>query len=455
MKIIRVIFLVIIAFKGYCQEGHILKISISDLPGKVIYLADFYGDKNKVIDTSATTAAGTAVFAMKSNRPSGMYRIVLDRESFADVIYNQEDVAVATVATSPMDSLKVISSTENEVYYDFLHHDQEYQVKTGLLLQFIDFYPRKEKFYQEAVNEYINVQNEREEYVEAIVKKYPDSYSSKIVGLQQMPYIDPAMTETERLTYIRLHFFDLTDFNQISLLRSDVYTNKIINYLKLYSNRQLNQAQLEQQFKDAVDKILEAANKGNRLIYDYIVDYLTRGFEKFGFDKVNLHIAEKYKEQGCENEERKSDLQTRLENYQKLMDGKTAPEIEISDNKGNNITLANIATPYTVILFWASWCPHCATMLPEIKKMYQEQNPKKYEIIAISLDTDESEWNKALSKEDLPWINCCDFKSWNCKAAIDYNIYATPTMYILDKNRTIIAKPITTQQLQEAVKNLK
>ena len=192
------------------------------------------------------------------------------------------------------------------------------------------------------------------------------------------------------------------------------------------------------------------------MVYDYIVDYLTRGFEKYGFDKVNLHIAEKYKEQNeCENEERKSDLQTRLENYQKLMEGKTAPEIEMTDDKGNRITLASMPASYTILLFWASWCPHCASMLPEIKKIYRDQNPQKFEIIGISLDTDENEWKKAMAKEDLPWINCCDFKSWNCKAAIDYNIYATPTMYVLDRNRTIIAKPITTDQLREVVVNLK
>ncbi|MCX6257800.1 MAG: thioredoxin-like domain-containing protein [Bacteroidia bacterium] len=456
MKLLNTIALVIFSFSIYGQNEFILKINVKGLPGKVIYLADFYGDKNKFIDTTVTNAYGTATFVMNDSRQPGMYHIVFDKDRFADVIYNREDITVSTVASNPMDSLVVESSTENKIYYGFLHYDQEYELKDGLLNSLVEMYPRKEAFYKQSVDEYNRVQKDRDDEIARISASYPDAFATKFVKLQKLPYIDPAMKESDRFSYLKLHFFDYTDFNDVNLLRSDAYTNKVINYLKLYSNRQLNQAQLEDQFRIAVDIILESAAKGNRLVYDYIVDYLTRGFEKFGFDKVNLHIAEKYKEQSaCENEARKSDLQTRLENYQKLAEGKIAPEFEIPDDKGNKISMASVKTDYTVLLFWASWCPHCASMLPDINTIYESQTIKKFEIIAYSLDNEEADWRNALAKGNFTWISCCDFKGWNSKISVDYNIYATPTMYVLDKNRKIIAKPITPDQLRDAVKLLK
>jgi hypothetical protein len=77
------------------------------------------------------------------------------------------------------------------------------------------------------------------------------------------------------------------------------------------------------------------------------------------------------------------------------------------------------------------------------------------EIIAVSIDTSKTEWQKVIGDNILPWINCNDLSGWNGKAAIDYNIYATPTMFILDKNRKILAKPVTFYEFLHDVKKIK
>ena len=43
-----------------------------------------------------------------------------------------------------------------------------------------------------------------------------------------------------------------------------------------------------------------------------------------------------------------------------------------------------------------------------------------------------------------------DLKGWEGKAATDYFIYATPTMFLIDNEKKIIGKPITIEE----VKNL-
>ena len=71
--------------------------------------------------------------------------------------------------------------------------------------------------------------------------------------------------------------------------------------------------------------------------------------------------------------------------------------------------------------------------------------------MAVSIDDDNQKWQEALSAHHYPWINVSDLKGWDSQAAIDYNIYATPTMFLLDKNKKIVSKPITFDELKSAL----
>ena len=94
-------------------------------------------------------------------------------------------------------------------------------------------------------------------------------------------------------------------------------------------------------------------------------------------------------------------------------------------------------------------------MLPEIKRIYDQQNPKKFEVITISIDTIKSAWADFLKKGKFSWISCSDLKGWNAKVAQDYYLYATPTMFLLDKNRKILAKPIRLDELYTSLSHIK
>lgn len=123
--------------------------------------------------------------------------------------------------------------------------------------------------------------------------------------------------------------------------------------------------------------------------------------------------------------------------------GKQAPDIETTDINNDSIRLSEIDNPYTLVLFWANWCPHCNQLLPELKKWYSNKNSINIEVLAFSLDTVSADWEKNVIQNDYGWINCSDLMGWDSKIAHDYNIYATPTMFLLDRNRIIQAKPLT------------
>ncbi len=449
MKQLLIFLLFLIGYSSKCQDYR-LEAIIKNAPIKEVYLADFYGDKNHLLDTVIPDNKGYIVLQMKETYFPGMYRIFLDKEIFFDIIYNKENIKIQTDYNHLADSLKVIASKENKLYYDFLKAGNEYRRKFELLSPVVNYYPQNDTFYLDLKEKYIAAQNEFIKQVDKMVFENQDSWTAKILRQRKPLFYDPALDEYGRREFVTEHYFDNIRFNDVDLIRSNVYTTIAIEYMSLYSNPNLNQEQLEAEFIKAVDKIMKEASE-NSILYEFIVEYLVGGFERFHFDKVLDYIAENYSPEQCENEERKTDLQTRLTKYAELANGKDAPEFEITDLSGNIVKLSKIKTDYTLVIFWASWCPHCAETLPEIHKIYQKNEKSKFEVVSISLDKEKTEWEKAVKELGFIWINCCDMKGWDSPAAIDYNVYATPTMFLLDKQKKIVAKPITINELRNAL----
>ncbi len=72
--------------------------------------------------------------------------------------------------------------------------------------------------------------------------------------------------------------------------------------------------------------------------------------------------------------------------------------------------LSNISAEYTLVLFWASWCRHCESLLSVLKEIY-EYHDKGLEIVTISIDKDRKEWQNTISNEQYRWINYSEWEA--------------------------------------------
>ena len=92
-----------------------------------------------------------------------------------------------------------------------------------------------------------------------------------------------------------------------------------------------------------------------------------------------------------------------------------------------------------IVLFWASTCSHCEEEIPKIIEKYNELKAQNIQVIGLSVDSDKEKYEKRI--KDLPWINDAEIRGWNSSYAEKYNVHATPTYFVLDKDNKIIAKP--------------
>lgn len=199
----------------------------------------------------------------------------------------------------------------------------------------------------------------------------------------------------------------------------------------------------------AVDSILNKA-KVNEIVYQHIVEYLLDGFKTYGFDNVIDYIVENYviKDDLCLDTKLKDSIERRIEQARNFKIGNKVPDINISDSAGTQFGLNDIQSERMLLIFYASWCTHCQSLIPKIYDLYKNQGEKNTEVVAVALDTSKTELESFLGTYDLDWINFADMEGWNSKLAKDYFIYATPTMFLIDKDRKLIAKPSSTDELR-------
>lgn len=438
---------------GFSQEYQ-LTYTTKDAARKMVYLGSFFGERISPVDSARADENGKVQFTLPSGRAVGMYRFLLNKQLFTDFIFNKEDVDILLDYENQEDGVVIRKSEENKLYYGFLKNEKEFRAKISLLLPLLDEYPRKDPFYKDILKKAENLQQEYHKAAADVRKKAPASFALKMIQLRMDLPIQFAFGPDERKSDLKLRFFEGKNFSDSALLRSNAYPNKLIEYLSLYANPEFSQSQLEKEFIRAVDMIFSKVQM-SREIYDYALSYLAGGFEKFKFETVLVHIHEHYLSGLlCDEDKAKKDLAFRLEAFRKLAIGKQIPDAILHMPDGKVSSVSQETTGYTLLVFWAAWCPHCTRMIPELDKLSLQIPEDKLRIIDISLDTSDVARQAVLSKLTGKLLHQCDFKGWESSWVDDFHIYATPTMFLVDRNRLIKAKPITLNDLADALTEL-
>jgi len=437
------------SYYSECQS-FVINGRINGLQQKTIYLFDYYGEKNTLIDSATVNDRNDFQLKLKPNQPVGLLKLKLTDDKSIDIVFNNENISFSTNLNYLTDSMNVFQSVENKLYYSYLNQRNKTHIKLEILNQVLSNYPEKDSFYLSAKNEFLALQLRHEISMQNIVNEQPLSFTARIIKMEKSPLVNPEIKPALRNDYMRRHFMDDVMFDDTLLIRSNVLSSRLIMYLSFYRNPQFSKDKQETEFIKAIDTILQKVRVNER-VYEFAIDYLIKGFEKYGYDRLITHIALNSRfEEECVNPERREQLEKKIENLKRLAVGKTAPDFEMTCSNKQNTTLLDITSNYTLLLFWASWCPHCNLLMPELKDVYDKYK-NKLTLIAISIDTDKEAYQDFLAKNPTKWIDCCDFMGWECKAVKDYDVFATPTMYLLDRDKKILSKPITINELKDAL----
>jgi peroxiredoxin len=422
--------------------------AIAGLNDKKIVISNFYGNEDREVDSVFTDAKGQFSYPVPDFFETGMYRFRFSGNQYIDLIFSNENIRFKTDIENLIDELVFEASEENKIWFEYLNRKSMTDYKLELLTPLLSYYPQDDPFYDEAQNKFDRTVAEMKVFVDSLVKNYPEKFVTRLIKSDYTPVPAEITNFSEKIDYMRNHFFDNVDFSDTTLLNSHVFSSKLIQYLSFYQNNRLPKDQLEIEFIKAVSRIM-AFTSVNSSVYEYAMNYLIGGFESYGFNKVITYIADNINlDDNCVNTERKAELEKKVESLRKFAVGQKAPHFEVTDLSGAKINLSEMPSEYTLLVFWATWCPHCTSLIPEIQKLYSPENRSKLEVISISLDDSPEDLAGYMDQHPAEWITIADFKKWRGQLVQMFDIYATPTMFLLFNDRTIIAKPVTISDLK-------
>ncbi len=424
------------------------------MPTNRAFLYEFLGEKTKMVDSVRAVSPGKIQFNLPKNTHPGLYRIVVGPNNFCDIIFNNEDIKLRTHYATPLDSLKVIESKENTLLISYMSFFMNLNRKGQEISRLMGLYDKNSDLYKSLEKEMMNLRKQDpQKVVKEIILQHPDTYVARFLQVEQTPVVPLGLSPKDELEYVIDHFFDEINFNDSSLIYSPPLISKVQTYFSMI-NRAYQPAEIEEKMMKGLDRLMSMAAISDP-VFEFLLNNLADRYENSEYETFFAYLTETYLlEAGCTDDERALELSEALASIKKTTIGIRAPEIILPLSQGPLI-LSEIPEKYVLVFFWASWCPGCKEMLPEIKNIYKNFHASGFEIVAISLDKEKAAYNAALQKGQYPWINYSELKGWDCSITYDYGIRATPTMVLLDENRNIIAKPRSPGMLAEILSQVR
>ena len=234
---------------------------------------------------------GPAVFRLMLGEPAENNESEETEPRKCDFIFNAENVVLKTDFLAPVENLEILESKENLFWYNFILRD-------NLLLQGVSALEREMENHwvkkdtiadNTAADEFNRFKMERNMFIEELVKENAGLYASKIIEFSKIPVMDGYLGGEERIELLKKQFFAGLKFDNEDLIYSQVYTDKIFDFLVLFNEPWEKEEVREMEYKKAVDTVLKQLAT-NIKVKDFVVNYLIHGFEVLEMQGVIEHI---------------------------------------------------------------------------------------------------------------------------------------------------------------------
>jgi hypothetical protein len=189
--------------------------------------------------------------------------------------------------------------------------------------------------------------------------------------------------------------------------------------------------------------------------------------EYMGQDAVFVHLFEKYINTGEAEfftEKYRQFLNNRAYSLMANLIGQPAANLQMVDTTGKPRPLYGEQAPFVVICFWDATCGHCKETVPKVDSIFQAKwKQEGVKLYGVMVDGGQEAWLQFIKDHNLKdWIHVYEPKAQqDADEAAGrpgykqlYDVYQTPILYLLDKDKRIIAKKLSYQQLDEVI-NLK
>ncbi|HVM87533.1 MAG TPA: redoxin domain-containing protein [Puia sp.] len=459
---------IFIASYTAAQEGYKIKLTLKPYTNSLVYLAYYYGKLKAVADSAILDANSTTTFQGKEKLPGGIYFIVSPKKEilFEVLIDKQQNFSIVADTNNLTQNLTFNGSSDNTLFFTYTRTMAKYgETMNYLQKEFANAKSKTDSTNTKA--KIIKLNQEVQEYRNDIAKKNPNSMLSVLLAAMKEPTVPPASQQPGgkydtmfAYHYYKSHYWDDVSFTDDRLVRTPFFENKLDKYFK----------DLVSPVPDSVEKEVDwmlLYSRTAKELYKYLMVHFVQKYinpEYMGQDAVFVHIFEKFINTG------EADFFT--EKYRKIINdrayslmanqiGQPAANLDMVDTAGKPAPLYEVDAKFVVVCFWDPTCSHCKEEVPKFDSIYQAKwKAEGVQMYGVMVEGGQDNWRKFIRDHNLKdWIHVYQPKE---KADADeaanrpgyrqlFDVYQTPTLYLLDKDKHIIAKKLTYQQFDEVL----
>jgi thiol-disulfide isomerase/thioredoxin len=476
-KLLTILFIASGSLLTQAQPGgYELNIGIKNLANRDVILGHHFAGKLFADDTLRLDQSGRGVLKGNTSYPEGMYFFLMPSHAKFDFFMTgNQHFAIETDTLDLFENLKFTNSPENQAILEYqkslLSKQKEANELQEKKKQLTD-----EKQIKEVETELGKlaaafktetsklIANQKDNFVGTFVK------STQEVDIPEPPRNDKGviLDSLFQLRYYRTHYFDNFDISDARLLRTPIYEEKLKTYLEKVL------LQTPDSINPACDRLLSKAEK-DPVVFRYMLVTLFNEYATskiMGFDAVYAHIAEDWYipkatfsdtafiRNTRENVERikpvlvgkkVADLHMLWVPTEQFIEAKADSAIGKNPHLGTFVDLYNLKARVTILAFWESDCGHCKKLIPELYKVYEKFKSKGVEVLAVHMlggIEGKEKWIKFVNENELyDWMNVWNPYDFSYKKFFD--VRTTPTIYVLDKDKKIIAKKLEPEQIED------
>jgi thiol-disulfide isomerase/thioredoxin len=422
-------------------------------PG-VAKLVGMYGDQNYLADSVIFTTPNQFTYTRKDTLPAGFYTWLLPGTKNFSILLDSDQEFTLTADLADMATSAVFEgSVCNQLFYESTRIQIDVEVRNRLVSDSLRKVAPSSPAYQDLMNKQNALMAERKTRNEALYKANPESFFTKFKIAGQNPdprelkKADGSIDTLGRLIDYRKRFWEGVDFTDERLLRTPVIGNKLKRYIK----------ELTPQHPDSIiavsDPLIRSVMQ-YKPYFQFFVNWIGLAHENtktnvMDGEAVYVHIIKQFitRELATWTDPKDIDaLQKKASEMEASLMGRKGPDVVAPDLSGQMRSIYEKKAQLVVVFMFSPDCEHCKEQAPQIEKIYRDWAGKGVDFYGIAVNTTDAEWRKFLGEQKFSFTNV--FDPTNRAIYGKYYVDITPELYVLDQNRTIVAKNLQANQLE-------
>lgn len=464
-KIIFALIFSILPATAFCQvsKNYEIALTISGLRDSTVFLAYHFGNKQFIKDTVMLDSRGHAVFSRNETLPQGIYMIVLPGRNYFEILMGTDQQFSVTCSFSDyFNTLRFNGSEENSSFNEFQRKWSPMQQQAASLARRY----QSGRQNSDSASLITGIQKVHEQDMKGYLTKVYRENMSNLLGVlvkSMMPmdipeFTVPAGTHNSdslkwilKYNYNKEHFFDNIDLTDERLLRTPILQARLDAYFNIFEIQPIDSIR-----KD-IDKLISKC-QGNYKTFQFMAVYLFNHFREsqiMGQDAILVKLADEIYLTGKADWVSKQfldELRKHVELLRYNLIGMKAQDLIMDSFKGVFVSLHDVNKEFIILYFWEPNCGHCKEAIPKLKEYYDKAKNDGVEVFAVCTTADKPAWTKYIEEHGLSWINGWD-PDRSSHYDYFYNVDSTPIIFILDRDKKIIAKRLSVEDIEGFISN--